>query len=474
MNVLQGLQPAAVFTVFEELSRIPHGSGNTAGAADYVAAFADRHGLRAVQDEWHNVIVYKPGSPGREAEPPVILQAHLDMVCAKQPDVTFDFTRDALRLQTDGEWVWAQGTTLGGDDGAGVAIILAVLARQDLSHPPIEAVFTSDEETGMYGAAGLDFSRLQGRRLINLDSEEEGIFTVGCAGGVRCTVTLPMAAEACNAPAYTVAVRDLQGGHSGAEIHRNRQNANRLLAQTVAALGEGVRLASFAGGKLDNAIPREASCLVCTHLPAETLAAAARQAQQTARAGEDTAACVTVTPAPTPAAAWTAADTARLLTFITTAPAGVQAMCADLPDVVETSLNMGVVACDAAGVQVHFALRSSVESAKAALLERVLQTARACGGQGTAAGAYPAWEYRAHSPLRDALVNTYTAQYGKAPQVIVIHAGLECGLFCQKCPGLDAVSIGPALEHIHTPAERMNVASVGRSYEFVCRCLAAL
>lgn len=470
MAVLDQLSPQRVFYHFERLCGIPHGSGNTKAVSDDCMAFARQHGLEAEQDEYGNVLIRKAASPGYETHPPVILQGHLDMVCEKEPGSSVDFTRDGLELFIDGDWIGARGTTLGGDDGIAVAMGLAILEDDTLAHPSLEVLFTTDEETGMDGAVGLDASRLQGRRLINADSEEEGVLTVGCAGGARAELRIPVGREAVSLPAYTVTVGGLTGGHSGAEIHKGRLNANIVMGQFLAGLPGDWRLVSLAGGRKDNAIPRQAVCILAGEDP--TAAAAAFEAAH--RCPADPGLTLTVAPAGAATEAVTAADSKRLAQFLSTVKNGVQAMSRQIEGLVETSLNLGVLTLERDALTAVFSVRSSVNAAKAALLADLKQTAAAFGGEYADHGHYPAWEYREHSPLRDVMVAVYEEQCGEKPTVEAIHAGLECGLFSEKLPGLDAVSFGPRMRDIHTTRERLCISSVERTYAYLCRVLEKL
>lgn len=470
MAVLGELAPRQVFRYFEELCGIPHGSGNTKAISEYCMAFARRHGLDAEQDAYNNVLIRKPGSAGYENHPPVILQGHLDMVCEKEPECTIDFARDGLELFVEGDWIGARGTTLGGDDGIAVAMGLAILEDDTLAHPPLEVLFTTDEETGMDGAVGLDASRLKGRTLINADSEEEGVLTVGCAGGARAELRIPVTREPVSAPCYTVTVDGLIGGHSGAEIHKGRLNSNIVMGRFLQSLPEGFRLVKLVGGLKDNAIPRQTVCVLAGEDP--TAAAAAFTAAN--RIPADPELTVTVAPAPAAATAVTAADSRRVAAFLTTVKNGVQAMSRHIDGLVETSLNLGVLELEETALRATFSVRSSVGASKTALLADLEQTAAAFGGTYSSHGHYPAWEYREASPLRDVMVAVYEKLTGQKPVVKAIHAGLECGLFSEKLPGLDAVSFGPRMRDIHTTRERLCISSTGRTYAYLCRVLERL
>lgn len=471
MAVLDNLCPPRVWRYFEELCGIPHGSGDTARISDWCAEFARRRGLWYAQDALGNVIIKKPASAGYENHPPVMLQGHLDMVCAKEADCPIDFHRDGLTLRLNGDWVSAAGTTLGGDDGIAVAMILAVLEDTALAHPPLEAVFTVDEETGMDGAVGLDATVLEGRTLINIDSEDEGVLTVSCAGGARAELTLPLTAAPVTAPAYVVTVDGLMGGHSGTQIHEGRQNANQLLGQLLCSLPGEFQLLSLTGGEQDNAIPRRAVCGIAA---AQDIAAAAAAFAAAARVETDPGLTVTVEPITAPAMGIAAEDSRRAATFIAAIKSGVHAMSRQIPGLVQTSQNLGVLQLDGTTLRATVSVRSSVNAEKTARLAALEQTAAAYGGGFSAHGHYPAWEYRKHSRLRDVMSAVFAEQYGRTPRVEAIHAGLECGLFSDKLPGLDAVSFGPDMRDVHTPQERLSVSSTARTYRYLCEVLEKL
>ena len=473
MSILEGLRPEAALHYFEELCAIPHGSRDTKRISDYCVRFAEKHGLRYVQDAHNNVVIYKDGSAGYENHPTVILQGHLDMVCEKEPDCDIDFSTDGLRLRQDGTYLFAEGTTLGGDDGIAVAYTLAVLASETLAHPPLEAVFTVDEEIGMLGADALDMSLLSGRVMLNIDSEDEGILTAGCAGGATATVTLPVTREAVRQQGWRVRVDGLTGGHSGVEIHKGRVNANKLMAKLLRSL-PGLRLARVDGGAKDNAIPRSCEALLVS-----------QAADFAARFETAKADCLAALPATEPHAVITCekAEVAEVLTADSTAavlglldelPNGVQAMSTDIPGLVQTSLNLGIVKTSAENVAMTFSVRSSVGAEKSALLARLQGLAEKYGAAYGQMGEYPAWEFRKDSRLRETMVQTFEALYGKKPVVDVIHAGLECGIFSDRLHGLDAVSFGPQMHDIHTSRERLELASVARTWDYLVAVLAKL
>ncbi len=471
MRILEGLEPARVFAHFEDICAIPHGSGNMEAISRFCLDFAKNLGLECWQDDLYNVVIKKPAAPGYETHPPVILQGHLDMVCEKVPGSDFNFNTDGLRLIVDGDYVTADGTTLGGDDGIAIAMIMAILEDNTLPHPPIEAVFTVDEETGLFGAAGVDTSRLAGRRLINLDSEEEGTLTVGCAGGARATIRLPLATEPVDMPCYGLTVTGLLGGHSGAEIHKGRQNANILMGRLLHSLPAGWRMVHIAGGQKDNAIPRHTVCTIAAPFDPAAYTAAFVAANHV---DTDPALEVTVTPAANHTTAVTVADSVKAAALLATVKNGIQAMCADIPGLPQTSLNLGILQMEDSALTATFSVRSAVAAEKTALLADLKDTAARLGGDYEDHAHYPAWEYQKDSPLQQVMVAAYEAQYGEKPVVTVIHAGLECGLFSDKMPGLDAVSIGPDNVDIHTTEERMSIPSVARTYAYLLAVLKEL
>ena len=468
MGKLTHLHPQRVFHYFEEICGIPHGSGDTARISDYCVAFAKYHGLWYRQDALGNVLIKKPATPGYESHPAVILQGHLDMVCEKDPDCLIDFATDGLDVDLDGDWVFAHGTTLGGDDGVAVAMGLAVLESTDLCHPALEVLFTIDEETGMDGAVGLDASDMEGRTLINIDSEEEGVLTVSCAGGAKAEIALPLTYEPMQLPAYQVTLSGLQGGHSGVEIDRGRLNANVTMGQFLKTLVCGI--VSVDGGQKDNAIPVLCQAVItCSQDPA-LLAEAFVKAN---RPDTDPNLTITITPA-TADRVLTADSIARVVEFLTTVPNGIQSMSADIEGLVQTSLNLGILTTEEDTLNACFAVRSSKNEEKVALLAKLEEVAQRFGGSCATHGHYPAWEYRKDSRLRDTMCRVWESQTGNAPTVLAIHAGLECGLFCEKLPGLDAVSIGPDMQAIHTSRERLSVSSTARVYEYLCGVLKEL
>lgn len=475
MDILASLEPRRVFHFFEELTKIPHGSRHTRDISDWLVDFGRQRGLEVHQDALNNVILVGPASPGYEEAEPVIFQGHMDMVCEKAPGCPKDMEKEGLDLEVSGDEITARGTTLGADDGIAVAMGLALLDDPSIPRPRLEAVFTVDEEIGMLGAVKLDASGLQGRRMINLDSEEEGVFTVGCAGGVDLNCALPIHREAFAGTCLEVKISGLTGGHSGTEIHKGRANADRLLGRLLLQLDRKVlyRLVEVEGGTKDNAIPREARALVVTPEPErfqEGVETFRKTVQQEYRV-TDPELEATVEPAAGNRLPMDRISTERIQCLLTSLPDGVQVMSPELAGMVQTSLNLGILYTEENQVCAALLVRSSVESQKEMVAERIEGLLRQLGGQVFRAGDYPGWSYRADSPLRDLFVQVYREQYGKAPKVEAIHAGVECGMFAAKLPGLDCISLGPTLTDIHTYRETMHIASVQRTWNLLLEVL---
>ncbi|MCD7793051.1 MAG: aminoacyl-histidine dipeptidase [Oscillospiraceae bacterium] len=475
---LDELEPKQVFRFFRELSAVPRGSGSTAAAAELCLRFARERGLEHYTDSVGNVIIIKPASAGYESAPPVILQGHLDMVCCKASDCQKDMTAEGLDLATDGAFVWAEGTSLGGDDGIAVAMALAALDDGALPHPRLEAFFTTDEETGMTGARCADVSPLRGRRLINIDSEAEGVFTVGCAGGVRAVCSLPAALTKARSDAFEVSVGGLRGGHSGTDIDKGRANANIILGCALESVLQvsGAGLCTLSGGTADNAIPSAASArIVC---PRESRGELAERMEKLnaelrlefAKTDPDVRAELRGVTLGAPDVL-DGESARRVVSFLTRCPNGIQSMNSHIPDLVESSLNLGIAELDGSSARFTFSLRSGLPSEMERMKRQLTELTEALGGSIAYSGEYPAWQYREVSPLRELMTEVFTEQYGHAPRVETIHAGLECGLLGEKLPELDCVSIGPDLLDIHSCRERMDVASVQRVWRFLLEVL---
>lgn len=475
---LAGIEPQEVFACFEKLCAIPHGSRNTKAISDYLVAFAREQGIRCIQDNLNNVILFGEGTCGMENHAPVILQGHMDMVCEKDPGCSLDMAAEGLDVTHDDTCVYAKGTTLGGDDGIAVAYAMVLLMDKTIAHPPLEVIITVDEEIGMLGAAGIDLSMLRGRRMINLDSEEEGIFTVSCAGGATAVLSLPNNRHAVYGPCIRLAVDGLRGGHSGAEIHKNRANANKVMGEFLGRIQKlmPLCLTSFSGGSKDNAIPRSCQATAVAmgiHLERINEVAAALQAEIREKYDEPEATVQAFDVDALGGNGLSTEDTAKVVALLCAAPNGVQAYSADIPGLVQTSLNLGIAKLGER-FTATFSVRSSVNQEKQALLDKLRDLVGFYGGSYSQMGEYPAWEYRKDSALRDTMVRIYRQMFGKEPEVLAIHAGLECGLLGQKIPGLDCVSIGPQMHDIHTSREKLEIASTERTWRFLLEVLKAL
>ena len=478
MSVLKDLQPERVFYYFEEITKIPHGSGNTKQISDYLVGFARAHGLKYIQDESNNVIIFKDASKGYEKAPCVILQGHMDMVCEKTPESSHDFTKDPLELVVEGDYVSAKDTTLGGDDGIAVAYALALLEDDSLCHPALEVLITVDEEIGLLGAAALDTTPLKGRYLINLDSEEEGYLWVGCAGGLTAQTNIPVKYQEADGRKYEITVSGLLGGHSGSEIDKNRANATLLLGRFLFEAREkgSYVLAEIEGGQKDNAIPRTARALILTD--EETGAEIQKFAGEFTRnlqkeyTGSDDGITVTAEARGTgKEPVLHPVSLEKVLFFLIHYPNGIQKMCGYMEGLVETSCNLGITRLTPEGLACSASVRSSVATEKKALADKIAYLTEFLGGEYKAEGNYPSWEYKQDSRLRPYMVAVYEKLFHVKPQVRVIHAGLECGLFYEKIPGLDCVSLGPDMKDIHTTEEQLSISSVQKVWEYLLEVL---
>ena len=479
MGVLNGLEPKEVFRYFEEICGIPHPSYKEKQISDYCVKFAKERGLEHYQDELGNVIIIKEATPGYETVEPLIIQGHLDMVCEKEPDCDIDFDTDGLRLKIEGDDIMAEGTTLGGDDGIAVAYVLAILDSDTLNHPRIEAVFTVSEEVGMEGAKFIDLTPLKGHRLLNIDSEEEGYLLTSCAGGCRAEVDLPVATEEKTGTLYEVCVTGLLGGHSGSEIDKGRANSNLLFGRMLLSLDGKAEasLADAAGGQKDNAIPRETKCRILVagqdaevferlvaqcadEIAAEYAVTDPSAGIRIVKLGEEQKVSVL-----------TAESMQKVVLLLNAIPNGVQTMSADIPGLVETSLNLGVLELDGTALKLRYSVRSSKGTAKAFLTAKIRFVAETAGAQFRTEGEYPAWEFKKDSALRETMVRVFREMYGKEPVIQAIHAGLECGLLSDKIPGLDAVSVGPDMVGVHTTGERLSISSTQRVWDYLVELL---
>lgn len=474
------LNPQEVFFYFNQISSIPRGAGNTKNITDYCVNFAKEHGLQCCRDKKGNVIIYADGTKECSSEETVILQAHLDMVCDQKEGCTKNMEQEGPSLRTDGSYVWAEGTTLGGDDGIAVAYILALLASENIPHPPVEALFTVDEEIGMLGARALDASRLRGRRLINLDSEIEGVLTVSCAGGVRALCEVPLHFTQ-KLPPETVScrlfVRGLKGGHSGVDINRHRSNGLKILGRLLeyAARRCVVAVEDLKGGGRENAIPKGAEVIVSVGSSSEKLLRASvaefYEILKKELVNTEPDILVGVERVKPKGRVTDSSSTKKLIFALMQVPDGIQAMSPDIPDMVQTSLNLGTVFIEKDILTMRFLIRSNAAVGKQTTIQKMNSFIDYIDGKIIFQSDYPAWEYKIVSPLRDIMIRTYREVYADEPLVTSIHAGLECGILAGKIEDLDMISLGPNLENVHTPEERMDVASVERTWRYLVRAL---
>lgn len=465
MKALNGLNPKSVFGFFEEISSIPRGSGKTEKIRNYCERFASDRGLDYISDSGGNIIIFKPACGGCESREPIILQGHLDMVAEKSSDCSINMETDGLRLAVDGDLIYAEGTTLGGDDGIAVAMCLALLDDKNAYHPPLEVVFTADEEVGMLGASAFEASPLKGKRMINIDSEAEGTLWVSCAGGVRADIALNVDYESNRSRAFEIYLYGFHGGHSGTEIHKGYENADKAMGKLLRLLREksDFRISEIFGGLMDNAIPREARCLIVSDCDIEQTV---KEVFEDLRVdfGEDINAKIKITRVPELASAMTKKSTNELVDLLCELPSGVISMSKEIAGLVETSLNLGMLSTADGFVKFGFSVRSGKDKERNKLVERISEISNKHSCKFSIYGEYPAWEYRENSPLRDAVKSVYRDMFGAEMRVAAIHAGLECGLFCGKIAGLDCVSLGPDIFDIHTPLERLSVSSTERVY----------
>ena len=472
------LQPENVFYYFEELSKIPHGSGNTKAISDYCVAFAKERNLEYYQDDLNNVIIIKEATEGYEQSEPIIIQGHLDMVCEKEEDCKIDFTKDGLDLYVDGEFLRARGTTLGGDDGIAIAYSLALLDEPNLQHPRLEFIFTVDEETGMDGVQGIDLAPIKGHIMLNIDSDEEGVFLTSCAGGLGVTLNLPVERVEETGVVYEIKVGGLFGGHSGGEIHKERGNSNILMGRVLEAISFNCdySLISLAGGTKDNAITRQtvAKVLVSAdnkeHLEGSVKAIEEVLKKEYIAADPDLFVSVTEMGSATEHVLHPSAYI-KLLFLLRQVPYGVQHMSIEIPGLVETSCNVGIIELTEDTFRLNVSIRSSVSTRKYEVCDRITFLGEFIGADVLVGGDYPAWEYKADSQIRDKIAGVYRELFDEEPQIMAIHAGLECGYFADKIPGLDAVSFGPKNLDIHTPQERLSIASAEKYWKLLVEYL---
>ena len=473
--IINGYKPEKLFRYFEDLAAIPHGSGNESAVADWLVAFAAERGLECVRDEWNNVLIRLPASEGREGEPALLLQGHTDMVCEKNNDTVHDFTKDPLKLAITDGWLHAMGTTLGGDDGIAVAAMMTVLDGGLKSNPPIECLFTTEEETGLTGAGNFDYSLLRARRMINLDNEDINILIAGCAGGVRSEMDMPINTVPYAKTRITIELKGLCGGHSGGCIHMGRANANKLMARILLALQSEhpFRLVSIDGGSKDNAIPRECCAVIATEQVEESLRfLAVYEKTVAAELGEEDKNFHLVTSTEEADAKDRAMDTlatSRVLAVLSSAQNGVIEMSHDVPGLVEYSRNLGVIRTDRENARFRavWSTRSAIEAQIDASIAQLSALGALVGAKMNHHSRYPGWSFEKNSAMREQYLESYRRVMGREVEVTIIHAGLECGIIKNHLPEMDAISVGPDMQGIHSPDEKMDLASCEKFWEIL-------
>lgn len=483
MGTLSTLEPRKVFKYFEEISCIPRGSGNTNRISDYLADFASAHSLKYRQEQCGNIIIWKNGTAGYENSAPVMLQGHMDMVCEKTEESKHDFMKEPLELSTVDDFIFARGTTLGADDGIAVAFALAVLESDDIPHPPLECVFTVDEEVGMDGAKALDMSVLKARKLINLDSENEGVFFTSCAGGLRGNLTVPVRYVEHTGVKYKIFISGLNGGHSGGEIDKYNANAIILIGRLLHFLGTKMKfhILMMQGGLMDNAIPREASCQVLVSGEdsanfEKITADFEKTIKNEYKANEKNLMIYCDNLGESTEKVLSTRMQERVIFLLNTVPDGVQKMSqeASTRGLVETSLNFGIMRLNDEEFTLEAALRSSISSEKYALSDKLRYLTETIGGKYEERGDYPAWEYNENSELVPLVKSIYEKQYKNEPVIKGIHAGLECGIIYHALQPIDIVSFGPQINGAHTPKEKLSVSSTGRTWKLLKELLKEL
>lgn len=480
---LKNLEPSLVFHYFEEISQIPRGSGDEKAISDYLVKFAKEKNLEVIQDDALNVIIKKPATRGYENAPGVILQGHMDMVCEKNKNTHHDFDKDPLALRIIDDMVYATDTTLGADNGIAIAYALAILASDNIPHAAIEALITVEEETGLNGAAAIDGKNLNGKYLLNMDSEEEGKLLVSCSGGARTTQSIKIEWEAAKKSllSYDISITGLKGGHSGMEIHKGRGNSNKLMGRILNDLDSHIEyyIKEINGGSKMNAIPREADAVILvqsTAVPAlETRIAEWNKILKNEFRASDPDVKVSIEKIDYNYAEVFSKDTkTKAIASLVLIPNGIQTMSMEIAGLVESSTNLGVVTTTNSEISFESAARSSVRSLKAHIISLGKKVADMMGADFNVSSDYPEWEYNPNSELKKIFERVYKTKYGVDPEIIAIHAGVECGLFSEKLPGLDMISFGPNLYDVHTPDEHMSIPSVQRTWDFLLEALKEL
>ena len=478
-DILRGLEPEAVFRNFESLTRIPRGSGNEKGVSDFLFSFAKQHRLEVVQDPSLNVIIRKNATPGYEKSKRVILQGHMDMVAVKEDDIDFDFEKDPIPILIDGDMIRTKGTTLGADDGIALAMTMAILESKTIEHPPLTALFTISEETGMDGVINLKPGTVSGDVLINIDSEEEGIFLASCAGGINVDMTLPVSFidPFEDNEFYEIIVKGLIGGHSGSEINKNRASAIVLLGRLLQILDEqaGIEISYVNGGIKMNAVPKSAKAVISVQKGnIDKLKEAIKNTQDIFRneySSSDSNIVIDIKCDKENQKILSRESKKKLIGILRVLPFGVQAMSADIDDLVETSSNIGMLETKADSILISSSVRSSVKSRKEEICKRIQAVGEITGSTVELNSDYHDWQFKKNSPIRDLMVKTYKDMFGKDAKVAAIHAGLECGYLIEKVGDIDMISLGPNMYDVHTPDEHLSISSTKRIFEFLCQVL---
>ncbi len=479
MSDIRNLEPTQLWSYFYEICQIPHPSKKEKKIVEYMVAFGKKHNLETLVDKVGNVIVRKPATKGMERRKGLIFQTHLDMVPQKNSDKKHDFETDSIETIIDGEWVRANGTTLGSDNGIGVAATMAVLASKDLVHGPIEALFTIDEETGMTGVFGLEKGLLHGDILLNLDSEDEGELYVGCAGGIDVSAVKSYHEEPSpkGMAAYKIIAKGLKGGHSGVDIVLGRANSNKLMFRCLmqAEADFGIRVAESSGGDLRNAIPREAMAIILVPeiktSEFEDFIKGYDQIYKAEFAETEPDLSFTCEKTAIPAKVMNQGDQYRIIRAVFVCPNGVVRMSQAMKGLVETSSNLAIVRCKDGKFEAHNLTRSSVDSAKESTAWKIAAVFHLINAEVKLAGSYPGWKPNMKSPILKTMSNVYSELYGTIPEIKAIHAGLECGLIGGVYPRLDMISFGPTIRFPHSPDEKVNIASVGKFWNFLVATL---
>lgn len=475
MKILKNLEPKAVFEYFEEISNIPRGSGNEKAISDYLLNFGKSLGLQSIQDEALNIIIKKPGTKGYENAPTVIIQGHIDMVCEKNNGVEHDFEKDPLKLRIVDDYIYATDTTLGADNGIAVAYAMALLSSNDIPHPPLEVLLTTDEETGMSGAMAIKKEYIDGKILINLDNEEEGYLLVSCAGGIRSKATINVDyKDVNNKKILKINISGLKGGHSGMDIIKERGNSNKILGRVLKGLSSEVKfnLVSLNGGSKNNAIPREAEAIISVEINDESKVIDIVNNWNTIISNElrtqDPGFKMEVSAVNNETnKEFTDEATKKVIDLLYLYPNGINTKSVEIDGLVESSTNLGVLSTNEGIVEFDSAIRSSVPSLKEEIVLRSKTIVELLGGEFSTTADYPAWEYNPNSQIREICQKVHKEMYGKEAEIVAIHAGVECGLFNEKLGNLDMISFGPNLYDVHTPDEHMSITSVRNCYEYL-------